>query len=64
MVTWYTYSFTDPTMGPSQFQVGGITEDVAKGIRFGLKKVPGITNVSVERSVESKEALAAGDPAP
>ena len=63
----YTYTFTDNSSGspvPTSFSLGGISEDAAKGIRFGLKKVPTIFNVNVERVVETRDALPAGDPTP
>ena len=64
-VTGYAFSFIDTATGiPTQFVLGGISSDVAKGIRFGLKKVPTITNVSVEQITETRDALPAGDPAP
>ena len=46
---------------PTTFALGGISEDVAKGIRFGLRKVPSITNVIAARVMETKEAVV-GDP--
>jgi hypothetical protein len=36
---------------------------VVKGIRFGLRKVTSITNVTVERVSSSKEAITADPPA-
>ena len=61
------YEFAYDTMvldGPNistMFALGGISEDVAKGIRFGLRKVPTITNVTAQRITESKEVVV-GDP--
>lgn len=69
----YEFSYTTPTPGtdddgnpitlqvPTTFSLGGISDDVAKGILFGLRKVPSITNVTGERVMENKENVT-GDP--
>jgi hypothetical protein len=71
----YEFGYTTPTQVadpdtgnpvtaqvPTTFALSGVSEDVAKGIRFGLRKVPTITNVTVERVMETKEGVT-GDPA-
>ena len=64
-VNGYSFNYTDTATGiPTQFVLGGISEDVAKGIRFGLKKVPSISNVTVDRITETRDNLPAGDPSP
>ena len=69
----YEFGYTTPTPGtddsgnpvtvqvPTVFAPGGISDDVAKRIRFGLRKVPSITNVTAERVMENKENVT-GDP--
>lgn len=42
---------------PTTFALGGITIDVAKGIRRGLMNVPTITNVTAARITESSQAV-------
>ena len=60
----YEFSYTTPSLSdaPTSFMLGGISEDVAKGIRFGLRKVTSITNVVVSRVFEDRDALSSGDP--
>ena len=64
-VNGYDFQWTDTATGqPGRFVLGGISEDVAKGIRFGLRKVPTITSVVVERISETRDGLPVGDPGP
>jgi hypothetical protein len=58
----FTYTTTVNTPdGPQDvsttFSVGGITDDVAKAIRFGLTKLSSIKNVSAERIDESRQQV-------
>lgn len=65
----YEFRYTTPTPGvddegnpvplqvPTTFVLGSISEDVARGIRFGLKRVASITNVVVARVMEDREAV-------
>jgi hypothetical protein len=43
------------TLTPTTLAIGGVSEDVARGIRAGLRKVASITNVSVARVMEDRE---------
>lgn len=54
-VTGYEFGYTDASGLPTSFVLGGITDDVAKGIRQGLRNVPSITNVTAERIVSTRE---------
>ena len=61
----YQFQYTDVDGGSiHMFQLGSISEDVAKGIRFGLRKVPSITQVVVQQILVDRQALSAGDPTP
>lgn len=42
---------------PTAFTLSGITDDVAKGIRQGLRNVPSIKNVTAERVLEDRATL-------
>jgi hypothetical protein len=73
--TRFEFSYDTPTQGvdgqgnpvtiavPTTFALGGVSDDVAKGIRAGLRKVTSITNVVVERVSETKESMAPDPPA-
>ena len=67
-VTGYEFSFTDNTDPanpvPNRFGVYGISQDTAKGIRFGLRKVPTLSNVTALQITETRDPVAAGDPSP
>jgi hypothetical protein len=41
----------------TMFAIGGITEEVAKGIRSGLESVPSITDVIAAEVMEHKEEV-------
>ena len=60
-VNGYSYSFKD-TGNPAMFVLGGISEDVAKAIRAGLRKSPAVTDLVVERISESREEVTGPDP--
>jgi hypothetical protein len=36
------------------FRLGGISDDVARGIKLGLGRVPSISNVAAKRVVETR----------
>lgn len=61
----YEFSYTDNSdpANPVQMMFGlhGVSDDVAKGVRFGLRKVPTITNVVAERITEDRQPVT-GDP--
>lgn len=72
----YEFSYTTPTPGtdpttgnpitvqvPTVFTLGGISEDVARGIRAGLRRVTSITNVVAGRVMQDREIISV-DPAP
>ena len=73
-VVGYEYKYDVPTQTtdsggnpitvdmPMSFMLGSISEDVAKGIRYGLRQVPSIKNVTAVRVLEDRDALAAGNP--
>lgn len=59
----FEFQFTDENNAVNRFGVYGIAEDVAKGIRAGLRKVNIITNVAATKVVTSRELVTPGDPA-
>jgi hypothetical protein len=48
---------TIATNAPTSFALGGITEEVAHGIRVGLEGVASITNVTAVEVMETREAV-------
>jgi hypothetical protein len=70
----YEFNYVTPTPGtdgsgnpitvqvPGSFSLGGISEEVARGIRFGLRRVSTITDVVVGRVMEDREIITV-DPA-
>ena len=66
VVTGYEFSFTDNTdpANPvsNRFGVYGVSQDTAKGIRFGLRKVPTLSNVVALQILEDRTNVPAGDP--
>jgi hypothetical protein len=60
----FEFGFTDELGAGMRFGVYGVAEDVAKGIRKGLRSVPTITQVVAAKVVTSHETVAAGDPTP
>ena len=73
-VTGYQFSYTTPTAAtdsagnpitvdtPTSFTIGGISEDVARGLRRGLRNVPTIANVVVSQVVNNTQQLPADTP--
>jgi hypothetical protein len=63
-VTGYQFGYTTTADSlPTGFAIGGITEDVARGIRAGLRKVTTITDITVQRITETRDDVAGADPA-
>jgi hypothetical protein len=59
----YSHEFSYTTDGvPTTFRLGGIADDVAKGIRAGLRKVPTITDVTARKVSEQAVDLGGTDP--
>ena len=62
----YEFTYTDSTDGtpqPSAFTLGGISENVARGIRFGLKKAPQISDVTGKVVTQQRADIPGPDPA-
>jgi hypothetical protein len=59
----FEFAFTDENGQGMRFGIYGVSEDVAKGIRKGLRSVTTITNVVAARVVVDHQAVAPGDPA-
>lgn len=58
----YVTPTTDPDTGqpinvPTTFTLAGISDDAARGIRFGLRKVTSITNVVVARIMADRDPV-------
>lgn len=63
----YEYSYTDNTDPanpvPMMFGLHGVGDDVAKAIRAALRKTATVSNVSVDRITEDRQAVTGPDPA-
>lgn len=58
----YEFSWTENGV-MNAFGLHGASEDCARGIRAGLKKVPSVTNLQVKRISETREDVTGPDPA-
>jgi hypothetical protein len=58
----FEFGFTDENGDLMRFGVYGVAEDVARGIRKGLRSVSTITQVVAAKVVTSHEVVAPGDP--
>lgn len=58
----YEFAYTDNNGQVMMFGLHGVSEDVAKAVRAALRKTTTISNVSVERITESRQAVTGPDP--
>jgi hypothetical protein len=63
-VIGYEFSYDTPTVVdgvnvdvPTTFSLSGVTQDVAKGIRQGLRNVPSIKNVVAAQVTQDRGAV-------